>query len=94
MLVCSATSRGEYVKSQPQKVCFWAARGALERWFGGPTRSPTCPRVFLVHGRPCHNLKQHNYEPSARWGAWGGRNPPLQGLTSLRRIVEYGRVGA
>eukprot|EP00966_Prymnesium_polylepis_P041598 965694-Prymnesium_polylepis.1 len=39
-------------------------RGALERWFGGPTRSPTSPKVSLVHDRPYHNLKQHNYEPS------------------------------
>eukprot|EP00966_Prymnesium_polylepis_P147146 3398934-Prymnesium_polylepis.1 len=30
-----------------------APRGALERWFGGPTRSRTSPEVSLVHGRLC-----------------------------------------
>jgi hypothetical protein len=51
-----------------KKTCFRAPRGALhvERWFGGPTRSPARPQMSLVHVRSCHNLKEHNYEPSAR----------------------------
>ena len=52
MLVCLATSRGEDVKSQPQKTCFRAPRGALERWFGGPTRSPTCTKIVEFHVPP------------------------------------------
>eukprot|EP00966_Prymnesium_polylepis_P201886 4677371-Prymnesium_polylepis.1 len=48
----------------------WSYRGAPERWFGGRhkvTHSHTAhvPKCPFVHGRPCHNLKQHNYEPSA-----------------------------
>ena len=89
MMLCLATSRGEDVKSQPQKTCFRAPRGALERWFGGPTRSPTRPQVSLVHGRSQHHLNQHNYEPFAcstsRWSTTRGSAWSIQGGPWERR---------